>query len=127
MASRLMRLACVAAVLVGGACSGPSSGAETAAAQAAAAAAAGTPGTLAGKALMTPADVLSVADDFISDRYADDETFALERFAKRRAEYDPRRRCWWVRYNRHPNRFPADNFAVRIDDATGEPTFFGGA
>ena len=133
MASRLtgpvlgrpVLLACVAAIVAGGACSGPSQGAPPAAAATAAATAAR--GASLGAARMSADDVIYAADGFVADRYRQEQSFDLRRYATRRAEYDPRRRCWWVRYERHPNRYPSDRFVVRIDDATGEPMFVGGA
>jgi hypothetical protein len=71
-------------------------------------------------------DVLGLADDFVTERNGDDPSFDLKRYPSRRAEYDPRARCWFVHYDRAPTRYPGDLFGVRVDDATGEVTLSAG-
>lgn len=72
------------------------------------------------------AQVLKMADEFVSHHKQKVKDFHLRFYPDRQAEFDSSDESWWIHYQRKPARWRGDHFSVRIDGTTGEIQFFGG-
>ncbi|MBN1846540.1 MAG: DUF4139 domain-containing protein [Sedimentisphaerales bacterium] len=72
-------------------------------------------------------EVLHLADAHARRVKQTDQGFDLNNYPDRRPVYNESQGAWWVHYQRRPNRWPGDHFAIEIDDETQAIRYHGGA
>ena len=75
---------------------------------------------------LTEARVLELADDFAKQKREQHESFELQFYPDRNADFDPKHDVWWIHYSRKPNRYRGDHFEIKVDDTTEAMKYFGG-